>query len=131
MTRAKQVKAYAKSLLNLCVVEGELSDERVAAVLQVMERNPPRHYGAVLKALLHLVEREVANRTAIVEHAGALSESTIQKLRDTLAAKYDRSIDVQSRENPALIAGLRVRIGCDVYDSSIAGSLRELQSSLS
>lgn len=131
MTRAKQIKAYAKSLIKLCSDNGEFSEERVTAVLQVLEKNPPRNYGSVLKAFLKLVQREVANRTADVEYAGSLSSTAVEAIQSKLSSLYGRKIVVQSRQNDDLIAGVRVRVGCDVFESSIAGSLNELQSSLS
>lgn len=131
MTPKKQTKAYAKSLIKLCVENGEFSEERVSAVLQVLEKNPPRNYVQVLRAFLALVRREVANHTASVEHAGALSPNSIELIQSGLSKAYDRKIVAETRQNDELIAGVRVRVGCDVYESSVAGALRELQSSLS
>jgi F0F1-type ATP synthase delta subunit len=48
-----------------------------------------------------------------------------------LSAKYGRSITSVLREDPSLIAGLRVVVDCDVYDASIASSLASLEASLS
>lgn len=131
MTSAKKTNAYAKSLLKLCLVDGSLSDERVLAVLATLEKNPPRRYLAVLKRFLKLVEREVANRTADVEYAGALTPAAIEAIGSKLSQQYGRSISVTTRQNDDLIAGVRVRVGCDIYDASVAGALRELESSLS
>ena len=131
MTRDKQIKTYAKSLFKLCLVDGEFSEEHVSAVLQVLEKNPPRNYVSVLRAFLKYVQREVANRTAEVEYAGTISDTTVQNIAKSLSASYRRSISVKTKQNDELIAGLRVRVGCDVYESSIAGALQELQSSLS
>ena len=131
MTREKQVKAYVKSLIKLCSQNGEFSEERAAAVLQVFEKNPPRNYGLVLKSLLKSVQRELAECTANVEYAGSLSTATVELIQSKLSTVYGRQISVQSCQNDALIAGIRVRVGCDVYESSIAGTLSELQSSLS
>ena len=130
MTRDKQIKAYAKSLIKLCFDKGDFSEERVSAVLAVLEKNPPRNYASVLKALGKLVKREIANQTADVEHAGALSPAAVASIASKLSAAYGRTIKVQTRQNDSLIAGVRVRVGCDVYESSIAGALQELQSSL-
>ncbi len=130
-TADKKTKAYAKSLMKLCWQDGEFSDERALAVLQSVEKNPPPRYAAFLKAFLALVQRAVADRTAVVEHAGSLSDEALQATGKKLSQRYGRAIEVQSRQNDALIAGVRVRVGCDVYDSSIAASLAELEASLS
>ncbi|MDQ8184713.1 F0F1 ATP synthase subunit delta [Pelagicoccus sp. SDUM812002] len=131
MTRDKQIINYAKGLLKISLEDGEFSEERASAVLQYLEKNPPRKYASVLKEYLKLVQREVANSTAAVEHAGELSSSAIEAIKAKFSAHYGRKISVTTRQNDSLIAGLRVRVGCDVYDSSVAGSLHELEATLS
>ncbi|MBK1879507.1 F0F1 ATP synthase subunit delta [Pelagicoccus mobilis] len=131
MTRDKQISNYAKGLLKVSLEDGQFSEERAAAVLQALEKNPPRNYASVLKEYLKLVQREVANSTAAVEHAGELSASALEAIKAKFTAHYGRPITVTASQNDDLIAGLRVRVGCDVYDSSVAGALKELEASLS
>lgn len=132
MTRDKQIINYAKGLLKVSLEDGQFSEERATAVLQSLEKNPPRHYASVLKEFLKLVQREVANCTAAVEHAGdKLSASTLEAIQAKFTAHYGRTITVSASQNESLIAGLRVRVGCDVYDNSVAGALNELEATLS
>lgn len=131
MTKNKQIKEFAKQLLKMSLEGGDLSAERVDGVLKTLDKNPPRHHIAVLKAYLKLVEREVAKSTAVISHAGALSSGAVESITSQLSAKYGRSIEAITREDPSLIAGLRVVVDCDVYDSSIASALSTLESSLS
>lgn len=131
MTRDKKTISYAKGLLKICLEEGQFSEERALAVLQSLEKNPPRNYVSVLKEFLKRVRREVANSTAEVEHAGELSASSLEAIQARFTAHYGRKISVASSQNDSLIAGLRVRVGCDVYDSSVAASLGKLQAALS
>lgn len=131
MKRDKQISNYAKGLLNISLEDGQFSEERATAVLQALEKNPPRNYASVLKEFLKLVQREVANSTAAVEYAGELSSSALESIKSKFTAHYGRNISVTTSQNDSLIAGLRVRVGCDVYDSSVAGALKELEASLS
>ncbi len=131
MTRDKQIINYAKGLLKISLEDGQFSEERAAAVLQSLENNPPRNYASVLKEFLKLVKREVANSTAAVEHAGEISSTAIEAIKSKFTAHYGRAISVSTSQNDSLIAGIRVRVGCDVYDSSVAGALSELEASLS
>lgn len=130
MTRKKQIISQAKAYFSLCQEDGQFSEERAGAVLQALEKNPPRNCLPILKAFLVLVRRAVADATAQVEYAGALSDSAQESLRSKLSEAYGRSIDVKTNRNDELIAGLRVRVGCDVYDASVASTLREFQASL-
>ncbi len=131
MTQKKQIKEFAKQLLKFSLEGSDLSAERVDGVLKSLEKNPPRHHIAVLKAYLKLVEREVAKSTAEISHAGELSAAAIEAISRQLSAKYGRNIAAITREDPNLIAGLRVVVDCDVYDASIASALQTLETSLS
>jgi F-type H+-transporting ATPase subunit delta len=43
-----------------------------------------------------------------------------------MTKKYARQITSVARRDDALLAGLRVRVGDDVYESSVAGQLATL-----
>ena len=43
-----------------------------------------------------------------------------------MTQRYKRVITAAARPNPALLAGLRVRVGSDVYESSVAAQLAAL-----
>ena len=131
MKQDKQIKNFAKQLLQASLDSGEVSAERVDGGLKSLSQNPPRHHVATLKTYLKLVEREVAKGTAVINYAGELSSDMIAGIVNQLSAKYGRSITSVLREDPSLIAGLRVVVDCDVYDASIASSLASLETSLS
>ena len=126
----KQVKEFARQLFKMSLENGELSAERVDGVLQALNKNPPRHHLATLKAYLKFVEREVAKSTAIICHAGELDPGMTSAIRSQLEAKYGRKLATVAREEPELIAGLRVIVDCDVYDASINSALSTLEASL-
>ena len=43
-----------------------------------------------------------------------------------MTQKYHRVVTATAKANPQLLAGLRVRVGSDVYESSVAGQLATL-----
>ena len=131
MKQDKQIKNLAKQLIQVSLERGEVSAERVDGVLKSLSKNPPRHHVATLKTYLKLVEREVAKGTVVINYAGELSSDMIAGIVNQLSAKHGRSITPVLREDPSLIAGLRVVVDCDVYDVSIASSLASLETSLS
>ena len=131
MTQAKKIKEYAKQLYRMSLDNGELSPERVSGVLVVLEKSPPRHHLATLKAYLKLVEREVAKSTAVISHARPLTPVIISNIKIQMEGKYGRKLDSVECDDPELIAGVRVVVDCDVYDASIQSALSMLKSSLS
>lgn len=126
----KQAQQLARQLFRLSFVAGELSAERVAGVLEYVEKHAVPHPHAVLSAYHRLVAGEVARGQAVVEHAGPISPTTLSTIGATMAGKYQRKITPIAQRNDALLAGLRVRVGDDVYESSVAGQLAALASAV-
>lgn len=122
----KQIQQLARQFFAMSVVNGELSSDRVAGVLQYIEKHKPANSVAVLKAYQRLVAAEVARGQAIVEHAGSVNDATLANIGGAMTRKYSRKVTPIARRNDALLAGLRVRVGDDVYESSVAGQLAAL-----
>ena len=130
MSANKNVQQTARLLYKLSSVEGRLTQERVTGVLEYVEKTKPANSLHVLKAYARLISAEVARNQAIVEHAGAVSPETLQSIASSLSKTYQRAITAAARPNPSLLAGLRVRVGDDVYESSLANQLSQLGSNV-
>jgi F-type H+-transporting ATPase subunit delta len=126
----KQVQQLAKQFYQLSLDGGALSADRVAGVLAYIEKHRPAHALAVLKAYQRLVAAEFARGQAVVEHAGFASAPALDAISAALSKKYRRPITWVAKRNDALIAGLRIRVGDDTYESSIASQLATLGASL-
>jgi F-type H+-transporting ATPase subunit delta len=122
----KQVQQLARQFFKLSVVDGALSTERVTGVLEYIEKHRPANTVAVLKVYARLVAAEVARGQAVVEHAGSIGEATLAQIGAAMTRKYSRRVVPVAKPSPALLAGLRVRVGDDVYESSVASQLSQL-----
>jgi F-type H+-transporting ATPase subunit delta len=126
MSSKKTVQQLARQLYKLSFENGRLTAERVAGVLGYVEKIKPAHEVAVLKAYQRLVAAEIARSRAVVEHAGAVAPTQLQAIAAALTQKYGRPIAATPKANPALLAGLRVRVGDDIYENSVATQLAAL-----
>jgi F-type H+-transporting ATPase subunit delta len=122
----KQVLQLARQFLKLSVVDGNLSADHVAGVLAYIEKNRPPQAVAILRAYHRLVAAEVARGQAVVEHAGAVPDTVLTRIGEAMTKRYGRRVTSIPRRQDSLIAGLRVRVGDDVYESSVAGQLATL-----
>jgi F-type H+-transporting ATPase subunit delta len=122
----KQVQLLARQFFKLSIVDGALSNDRVAGVLEYIEKTRPANTLAVLKAYQRLIAAEFARGQAVVEHAGSLNAGTLEAIAAAMTRKYSRRVTAVAQPNPALLAGLRVRVGDDTYESSVAGQLATL-----
>jgi F-type H+-transporting ATPase subunit delta len=122
----KQIQQLARQFLKLSVENGALAPQRVTGVLDYIEKHRPPHAVAVLKAYQRLVAAEMARGQAVVEHAGPINAGVLEQIAAAMAKKYSRPIAGVAQRNDALLAGMRVRVGDDVYESSVAGQLASL-----
>ena len=130
MRATKQVQTLARQLFRLSFDEaGRFDASRVTGVLQYLEKHPPASPVAVLKAYHRLVAAEVARGQAVVEHAGPVADSVLASIAAQMSKRYGRPVNAVAKPAPELLAGLRVRVGDDVYESSVAGQLAALATS--
>ncbi len=122
----KKPLQLARQFFRLSLEDGVLSADRVAGVLEYIEKHRPSGTMAVLKAYHRLVAAEFARGQAVVEHAGAVGEAALAAITLAMGRKYGRKISVVARRNDALLAGIRVRVGDDAYEASVAGQLSTL-----
>jgi len=126
----KKSLQYARQLFRLSLADGAVSPEHVSAVLAYLEKNPPADRLGVLRAYRRLIAAELARGRAVVEHAGPMASSALDAIARAMSGRYQRPVTAESRPNPALLAGLRVHVGDDIYESSVSGQLTQLASSL-
>ncbi len=128
MSAPRQVRATAKLLLSLSLENGQISEGKVRDVLLWFEQKRPAHAAAILREYHRLASREVNRTRARIEFSGALAGGAIPSIIAELSKLYHRPISATAVENPSLIAGIRIRIGDDVFERSLSAQLETLAS---
>jgi F-type H+-transporting ATPase subunit delta len=129
MKASKKVTREATQLYRACLAGGVLDEGRVRETVQKLADARPRGYLAILLAFLRLVKLDAARHTAKVESAQPLPGDLRQRVVETLKGAYGAGLSASFAENPALIGGMRVQVGSDVYDGSVRGRLAALERS--
>ena len=127
MKVTKQARREGKQLFRLCLVNGLIEEKRARQVVQQIVAAKPRGYLATLSYFQRLVELDCARHTAKVESALALPADLQASVQAGLARVYGPGLTASFAENPALIGGMRIRVGSDVYDGSVQGRLAALE----
>ena len=128
MQKDTAIKEYAKKLVQLALADEQICNERVSAILQALKIKPPRTRVPLLKYFFLYLRREIRDSQIRIEYAGQLNKATVELLQTSLSKKYNRSLTAITEPNPKLIAGLRICISDDVYDSNVATHLAALRS---
>ena len=126
MAASRKNTALARRLFKLSLDDGQLSAERVEGVLAWVDKTRPPSATALLRAYRHLVEAEIARSRAVVEFAGNVSPATFQQIAEAMSRRYGRQVTAVPVPRPELVAGVRVRVGCDIYENSVVSQLASL-----
>ncbi len=129
MKTTKQARRDAKQLFHTCKVSGLLDETRVRNVVGAVIAQKPRGYVGILTHFQRLVKLDLDRRAARVESAVPVSEALQQSVKANLGLRYGPGLAVTFAVNPALIGGLRVKVGSDVFDGSVKARLSELEAS--
>jgi len=127
MKITKQARRDAKALFLSCRNDGISDDRKVREVVQKVIAAKPRGYMAVLHHFQRLVKLDLEARTARVESAIPLSPAQQNELGNSLTQRYGRGLQISFAHNPALIGGLRIKVGSNVIDGTVQGRLHALE----
>jgi F-type H+-transporting ATPase subunit delta len=129
MKISKQARRDGKQLYQNCVVDGRLDEARVRGVVKLVADRKPRGWLAALTHFQRLVKLEVDRRTARVESPTPLDAGQQDRVRAKIDSLYGAGLSYEFVQNPALLGGLRIRVGSDVYDGSVEARLAALEES--
>jgi F-type H+-transporting ATPase subunit delta len=111
-------------------VDGLLDERRVRDVVGRLLDAGGRDGPAILSQFLRRLRLDRVRHTARVESAVPLPADVKAQIEADLSRGYGPGMDVSFAENPALIGGMRIRAGSDVYDGSVRAALDSLEKSL-
>ncbi len=129
MKITKQARREAKALFRSCQVNGLLDEGRVRQSVSRVVQAKPRGYIAILSHFLRLVKLDTQRRSARVESAVPLAPELQSNLQSSLGRRYGPGLDLAFAHNPALIGGVRIQVGSDVYDGTVRARLAALRES--
>jgi F-type H+-transporting ATPase subunit delta len=130
MRASKRVKRVSRELFRLCRATGVFNEDRARQIAGALARSPRRGALRVLTDFQRLVRLEYERHTALIESAAPLTGQLRQDIEAGLARTYGDTLEMSFGENPALIGGIRIKVGSDVYDGSIRARLAALESRL-
>ena len=129
MKITKKEKREAKQLYRLCLVDGLLDENRVRQVVERVIATGERECQSILAYFLRLVKLDYAEHTATIESATPLPDDLRTAVQNGVTQHYGRGLTTAFAENPELIGGMRIQVGCDVYDGSVRARLQALAKS--
>jgi F-type H+-transporting ATPase subunit delta len=129
MKISKLAQREARQLFRSCQAGGLLDENRVRQAVSLLVSKKPRGYVGILSRLLRLVQLDMEQHAARIESATPLPADLQADLASRINKIYGAGLDISFRQNPALIGGLRIQVGSDLYDGSVKTRLEQLEHS--
>lgn len=127
MKISKQARRDAKTLFRAAQVDGLLDENRARQIVDEVLATKPRGYVAILSHFQRLLKLDEDRRTAKIETAAPLTPEIESSVKTSLEKRYGKGLHFSFAQNPALLGGMRVQVGSDVYDGSVRARLNELE----
>jgi F-type H+-transporting ATPase subunit delta len=126
----KETRQLSRGLLRSSFTDGRLDNGRIASLVKSLLDKKPRHYIKILEAYKRLLRLEVEKRSATIETASELAPASGAEIVANLKRKYGTDLATRFVVNNELLGGMRIRVGSDVWDSSVRNRLHRLQQQL-
>jgi len=126
----REIRQLSREMLRASFTDGQLDPGRITSLVDSLIARKPRHYIEVLKNYSRLLRLELEKRQARIETASEVDSATTSELVGNLRKKYGSDLTTEFVVNPDLLAGMRIRVGSDVWDGTVRNRLERLQQEL-
>ena len=127
MRTTRRSRREARRLYRACVVDGLLDEGRARQVAERVAGARRRGSLPILSHFQRLVGLDRVRHQAVVESATPLPPDLRASVEAGVVRAYGRGVSTSFAEKPALIGGMRVKVGSDVYDGSVRNALLALE----
>lgn len=119
-----------KAALAARLLKGKAHAATVAIVTALVAQPRGRRIGALLAQAAAIVADQAGSSVATVSSALPLTQAQLAAVAQSLTKSYGRNILINAEVDPDLIGGIRIQVGDDVMDGSVASRLNELRREL-
>lgn len=126
----RTVPAEQRAALTEELLSGKATNVTVRAVRVALDGFGGRSVAGALARLVELAAARRDRSVAYVTVATPLAEEEERRLGATLAARYGRDISLKTTVDPRVLGGVRVQVGADLYDGTVARRLADARTAL-
>ena len=126
----KEIRQLSREMLRASFTDGQFDRGKIGSLVQSLITKRPRRYIDILQHYKRLLRLEIEKRHARIESASQLSPQAAFDIGARLKRKYGEDLTTEFVVDPALLGGIRVRVGSDVWDGTLRNRLQRLQQEL-
>ena len=125
----KEARRTARELFDASLdASGRPDAVKSLKVADLLVKSAPRHTLQILKEYTRLIRLEMAKHHAVIESAAPVDDSTRGAILKALEKRDGGSVTLETKVDPSLIGGSRIRLGSEVWDATVDSRLNSLAS---
>jgi F-type H+-transporting ATPase subunit delta len=117
----------SKAALVERLLGSKASPQALAIVSHLVQQPRGRRIAQLLRHATAVVADEAGLAVATVTTAAPISPEQLTRLASALSANYGRGLRINHSIDPSLVGGVRVQLGDEIIDGSVASRLNELR----
>jgi len=125
----KEARRKARELFDAALdATGRPVSSKALSIADLLVKSAPRHSLQILKEFTRLIRLESAKHHAVIESAASVDESTRAAIQKSLEKRDGGTVTLETKVDPSLIGGSRIRLGSEVWDATVVSRLNALAS---
>jgi len=126
---SKDAASTARRIFRMCAPQGKLNEDHLKLSFSKIIADRPRDFRQILQELHRLVKVDVESRIVSVESATELDSAQRERIEKNITEQYGAGLTFQYSTDAALLGGIKIRVGDDVWDGSLQAKLEKLTNS--
>jgi len=125
----KEARRNARELFEAALDEtGRPDAVKSLRIADLLVKSAPRHTLQILKEFTRLIRLELGKHHATIESAAPVDDATRASILKALEKRDGGTVSMETKVDPSLIGGSRIRLGSEVWDATVASRLSALAS---
>jgi F-type H+-transporting ATPase subunit delta len=125
----KEARRQARELFEAALdANGRPNATKTLSIADLLVKSAPRHTLQILKEYTKLIRLELEKHHAVIESAVSVDDSTRASVLKLLEKRDGGTVTIETKVDPTLIGGSRIRLGSEVWDSTVLSRLNALAS---
>lgn len=127
MKYSKKDVKIAKQIFETSLRDGKLDENKLISMVHSVKKLKLRNTKAILLALVKELVSFYKKQTLVVESTKSLPIDQLDEIKKYFERKTGKTLSLEFKLNPSLLAGVKVVLGDSVWDYSVNNTLENFK----